>query len=165
MSTPGAFAKNTVRRAERWVRRVPLVAPALRAAIVERRTRSVPLRERLRILESLPPAQKRPSLTARDALAVVHRCIPGTGAGRCLPRSLTLYGLLVAMGDDDLVFCLGVHPDVRASAGSAREFIAHAWVETRGSPLGEDAEVRSTYRLLVEHSRIAPAASASLCHE
>lgn len=164
MSRLVTFAGNAARRTRRWVRRAPLVVTAWHAAVVERRTRSAPLRDRLQALEALPRVWSHLPFHAGDAVAVTHRCVPGTGAGQCLPRSLTLYGILVAMGEDRPVFCVGVHPDVRTRAGSVRSSIAHAWVEAGGQPLGEDGDVRATYRLLFEHSRTEPIATASARH-
>lgn len=177
------------KRIIRTLRRLPVVAVAWSiAARVWWSTNvcSRPLPSVLRRLAKPSTGINRPVV---DAVAVVHRAVPGTGRGRCLPRSLILYGLLYRLGHSNCTFCLGVQPEAfrqdaspgdpeaPPSAANVKEgpilrpgpvprsslstgSWAHAWVEVGGEPLAEPTDPRVTHRVLFRHP--APPVAAPL---
>ena len=165
-------------RITRALRRLPVVpiAWSIAARVWWSTTvRPSPLPSLLQRLATGSPLVKR---SVEDAVAVVYRTVPGTGRGRCLPRSLILYGLLHRIGHSNCSFCLGVQPETFRRDASPRatdtrrrdrsaenaalrsghdlasfgtESWAHAWVEVDGEPLAEPTDPRVTHRVLYRH--------------
>ncbi len=174
-------------RITRALRRLPVVpiAWSIAARVWWSTTvRPSPLPSLLQRLATGSPLVKR---SVEDAVAVVYRTVPGTGRGRCLPRSLILYGLLHRIGHSNCSFCLGVQPETFRRDASPRaidtprtdrsaenaalrsghdlasfgtESWAHAWVEVDGEPLAEPTDPRVTHRVLYRHPvRSVPAST------
>lgn len=175
-------------RITRALRRLP-VAPIAWSIAVRvwwaTRVRPRPLPSVLRRLASGSVVLNRP---VTDAVAVVQRLVPRTGRGRCLPRSLILYGLLHRIGHSNCSFCLGVQPETfrqkalpddlltpepeserstvsvfpsehPPGSGLGTEAWAHAWVEVEGEPLAEPTDPRRTHRVLYRHPTRTTSAS------
>jgi hypothetical protein len=83
---------------------------------------------------------------ARAAAQMVHIAArTRLGRANCLPRALTLWGLLRRKGiDSDL--CIGV----QKNSGTIQ---AHAWVEYQGQPLNEAPDVQLEFASLLNNVR------------
>ena len=86
-----------------------------------------------------------PPLTLGACLTMAYRLTTRGHSGRCLPRALLLFGLVQRTKHASVHFCLGAKRD------HPHGHLAHAWVEIRGTALGEPVNPRTTHRLLYRY--------------
>jgi hypothetical protein len=126
----------------RWIERLLALAATIAVPLV---LKVRPLPVALAFCDRMPRAPYRRQ-TPQALAHRVHRWMShgrGPWSSTCLTRSLVLYAMLRQHGYHPR-FSVGV-------AGSARQFVAHAWVMLGDSPVMDRVSVERTYMSLVSH--------------